>query len=379
MRIGILTLPLHTNYGGILQAYALQTVLERMGHEVKVIHKDPHLKEPNIWEYLYRYYQKKVLGRKLFVKAERWHNEVTPILRKNTDAFIEKYIHCYTISSLQEIKENDFDAIVVGSDQIWRKKYFVESWGNNETNAFLGFAEEWDIQRLAYAPSFGTDEWEFSENYSSDISRLIKKFNAVSVREKSGVELCKKYLNVEALHLLDPTMLLNSNAYRELVKDSDLSSQSNSNSLFCYILDDSKEKQDIINTVAATNNLTQTQMYFSTEYSDATQCWPVPPVEQFIQGIMNAKFVVTDSFHGSVFSMIFHKQFIAINNPLRGSTRLSSLLAMFGLENRLIETSTKLTPEFINSSVDFKKVDELLDELRKSSFTFLETYLENTQ
>ena len=377
MRIGILTLPLNTNYGGILQAWALQTVLERMGHEVKVIHKNPYLKEPSLWEYLCRYYKKKVLGKQLFVKAEKWHNQVTPILRKNIEMFIAKHIHSYTIDTLQQIEENDFDVIVVGSDQIWRKKYFIESWGNDEANAFLEFAEKWKIKRIAYAASFGTDEWEFSERYSSDISRLIKKFNAVSVREKSGVEICKKYLNVEALHLLDPTMLFNSKDYQELLKDSDLPSQSNS--LFCYILDDSKEKQDIINRIAATKKLTPRQMFFPTEYADATQCKPFPPVEQFIQGIMNANFVITDSFHGSVFSIIFNKPFVAINNSSRGSTRLSSLLTMFGLEKKLIETSTMLTQDIINLSVDYKEVDELLDELRKSSFTFLETYLENTQ
>lgn len=343
MRIGILTLPLNTNYGGILQAYALQTVLERMGHEVWVIHKNLYLKEPSFWEYLCRYYRKKVMGMDIFIKREKWTNQINQILHKNTDGFIKEYIRCYSVNLLQQIKEKDFDAIVVGSDQIWRKKYFVESWGEDETNAFLGFAKDWDIQRLVYAASFGTDEWEFSEKCSVDISRLIKKFSAVSVREKSGVEICKKHLNVEALHLLDPTMLLDSDAYVELAKDCDLPSRSNS--LFCYILDDSEEKQNIINIVAAARTLTPNQMYFPTEYADATQCWPVPPVEQFIQGIMNAKFVVTDSFHGSVFSIIFGKPFVAIVNKNRGAARMESLLQMFGLENHLISDISEYRSE----------------------------------
>lgn len=345
MRIGILTIPLNINYGGVLQAYALQTVLERMGHEVKVIHTVPHLKEPNIWEYLYRYYQKKVLGRKLFVKKEKWHNQVDSIVRRNTDAFIERHIHCYTVSSLREIKESDFDAFVVGSDQIWRQKYFVESWGDDETNAFLGFAEEWDIQRLAYAPSFGTDEWEFSENYSSDISRLIKKFNAVSVREKSGVELCKKYLNVKALHLLDPTMLLDEDDYNSFVDGFQTSCEDNS--LFCYILDDSKEKQELIHSVASAKNLIPCQMNLSVSsiYTDISRCRPVPSLEYFLLGIQNAKFVVTDSFHGCVFSILFRKPFVAIANTQRGSSRMESLLQMFGLENHLISDISEYRSE----------------------------------
>lgn len=371
MRIGILTLPLNTNYGGILQAYALQTVLERMGHEVWIIHKNPYQKEPSLWEYLCRYYRKKVLGEQLFVNAEKWHNQVTPILRENTEKFVARHIHCYTIDTLQQIKEKDFDAIVVGSDQIWRKKYFVESWGEDETNAFLGFAKDWDIQRLVYAASFGTDEWEFSEKCSVDISRLIKKFSAVSVREKSGVEICKKHLNVEALHLLDPTMLLCSDEYVELAKDCKLPSRSNC--LFCYILDDSEEKQNIINMVAAARDLTPNQMYFPTEYADATQCWPVPPVEQFIQGIMNAKFVVTDSFHGSVFSIIFGKPFVAIVNKNRGAARMQSLLQMFGLENHLISDISEYRSE--NSYEISDDVRIAIESHKRDSLEYLKHHL----
>ena len=370
MRIGILTLPLHTNYGGILQAWALQTVLERMGHEVKVIHKNPYLKEPSLWEYLCRYYKKKVLGQQLFVKGEKWHNQVTHILLKNTGTFIWKHIHCYTIDSLRQINEKDFDAIVVGSDQIWRKGYFVESWKENETDAFLCFAEDWDIQRLAYAPSFGTDEWDFSEKCTSDISRLIKKFSAVSVRERSGVEICKEHLNVEALHLVDPTMLLNSEDYRELVKDYDLPTQSNS--LFCYILDDSQEKQDIINKVVAAKDLTPRQLHFPTVYADATQCRPVPPVEQFIQGIMNAKFVVTDSFHGCVFSIIFGKPFVAIVNKDRGAARMESLLQMFNLKDHLISDISQYHPEMSYATCE---IDDLIKCRRQEAMDYLKKYL----
>lgn len=373
MRIGILTLPLHTNYGGILQAYALQTILERMGHEVWVIHKNPRLKEPEFWEYIRRYCQKIFLGKRIFIKGEKWSNKVSPILSKKTGIFIKNHIQCHTIESFSQLEENDFNAIIVGSDQVWRKEYFVEAWREKETNAFLGFTENWDIQRLVYAASFGTNEWGFSEKYSVDISRLIKKFNAVSVREKNGVEICKKYLNVEALHLLDPTMLLDSNDYMELINDYDLSSQSDN--LFCYILDDSKEKQNIINMVSATRDLTPSQMYFPTEYSDATQCWPVPPVEQFIKGIMNAKFVVTDSFHGCVFSIIFGRPFIAIVNKKRGAARMESLLQMFNLEDHLIcdvlEYQSKGSYEISDH------VRNALESYRKESVEFLKRNLKS--
>ena len=370
MRIGILTLPLNTNYGGILQAYAMQTVLERMGHEVWVIHKNLYLKEPGLWGYLCRYFKKKVLGEQLFVNAEKWHNQVTPILRENTEMFIEKHIHCYTIYTLQQIEEKAFDAIVVGSDQIWRKKYFVESWGDNEANAFLGFAENWNIRRIVYAASFGTDEWEFADSYSEKIAELIQNFTAVSVREQSGVELCKKHLNVEALQLLDPTMLLDEDDYNRLVDGFQTSCEENS--LFCYILDDSKEKQELIQRVASAKNMIPCQIHFPIGYVDASRCRPVPPLEHFLQGIQNAKFVVTDSFHGCVFSILFRKPFVAIANTQRGSSRMESLLQMFNLQDHLISDISQYKPE---KSYATYEIDDILKSRRKEAFDFLKKYL----
>ena len=127
MRIGILTLPLHTNYGGILQAYALQTVLERMGHEASVI-TTPNKAELPVWKWPYSYpkrmIRKYILGKNEPVFFESYYNRVYPIVSQYTLQFINKYIHCFEVGKLLDLKEKDFDAFVVGSDQVWRPMYY---------------------------------------------------------------------------------------------------------------------------------------------------------------------------------------------------------------------------------------------------------------
>ena len=151
MRIGILTLPLHTNYGGILQAYALQTVLERMGHEAVVI-DTPNVKPtPSLFTLGKRIF-KRLLGYHVGVFPERKHNQIYPVISQHTQLFVDKYIHRKVVHSPEELQESEFDAVVVGSDQVWRPKYY----GKIE-NAYLNFTKSWKIKRIAYAASFGTD------------------------------------------------------------------------------------------------------------------------------------------------------------------------------------------------------------------------------
>ena len=208
MRIGILTLPLHTNYGGILQAYALQTVLERMGHEVCLIEKRRRPLKLPLWKAPLSYGKrivKNLTGHPFPIFYEQKINRETQIIRQNTDKFISKYIKRKIVNDYYDIQENDFDAIVVGSDQIWRPQYFHEI-----EHAYLDFTEGWNIRRIAYAPSFGTDEWEYTPKQTERCCILIKDFNAVSVRESSGVNLCREYLGINAIHVDRKSTRLNS-------------------------------------------------------------------------------------------------------------------------------------------------------------------------
>jgi hypothetical protein len=374
MKIGIFTLPLHTNYGGILQAYALQTVLEREGHHVEVIDVAPPA--PNLLlmplRYLKRFIKKILLGRGC-VFIERKNRADKKIIRKYTDGFISKYIHQRAFRTLLDINPNDYDAIVVGSDQIWRKPYFRGSVSKNVADEFLAFTDGWRLKRVAYAASFGVDYCEYTEAELSEMSKCAKMFDAISVREDSGIKLCKDMLGVDAKHVLDPTMLLDKSGYIKLIETSGIG-KSRGN-LFAYILDSTADKTDLVSRVAADKKLIPFEVHnpkvgnVNSKAEDRVQ----PPVEEWLRAFCDAEFVVTDSFHACVFSIIFGKPFIAVGNVERGMARFQSLLKMFGLESHLL-----LNTGDYCSSADYslsEGSEQRLAEMRCSSAEFLQNAL----
>ena len=373
MKIGILTLPLRTNYGGILQAYALQMSLRDMGHEVYIIEKKRKPLYLPIWKAPAVYGKrliKNVLGTPVPIfyeqKKNRENNIGLPIIRQNTDKFIEKYINRYIVDDFSAIREKDFDSIIVGSDQIWRPKYFPEI-----QHAFLDFTGNWGIKRIAYAASFGTDEWEYSLKQTKSCSNLLKKFDAVSVREDSGVTLCSEHLGVEARHLLDPTMLLDTADYMDLCSAAGVAHSPGT--LLCYILDESPEKMALIEKMAVEKGLVPFRVNSKVENRQAPLEERIqPPVEQWLRGFYDAEFVITDSFHACVFSILFNKPFIAIGNKDRGMSRFTSLLKMFDLQDRLISLDMKNN---IKDNIDWVQVNSILTSKRLLSRQFLENSL----
>jgi hypothetical protein len=369
MRIGVLTLPLHTNYGGILQAYALQTVLERLGHQVNVLNCSQVKSKPSKWflVYLIRIIKKIIFGRKLLVFAEQFHNKYYPEISKKTQAFIETYINQRIIQSLNDIKCNDYDAIVVGSDQIWNPSYFRRLWNSTMENAFLNFTDKWNLKRIAYAASFGCDMWNLSSRETAVCKKMIQKFSCVSVREKSGVEICKKYFGVFADLVPDPTLLLNKEDYLNLVEKAKVNKSTGN--LLCYILDDSAEKRELVKIVADDRNLIPFKVNSKIEDVFA----PIeeriqPPVEQWLQGFCDAEFVVTDSFHACVFSIIFGKPFIVYGNAFRGLARFKSLLSIFKIEDNLILSLAEYSKEKGGLIV----AEKIVKDFQKKGFVFLE-------
>lgn len=364
MKIAILTLPLHTNYGGILQAYALQTVLERMGHEVCLIEKRREPLRLPLWKAPLSYGKrivKNLTGHPFPIFYEQKINREEPIVRQNTDKFINKYIKRRIVDDYSDIQEKDFDAFVVGSDQIWRPKYFHEI-----EHAFLDFTEGWNVKRIAYAASFGTDVWEYTSKQTKRCRELIKNFDAVSVRESSGVNLCRKYLGADAAHLLDPTMLLSIDDYCNLGESANI--HNNKGILFNYILDETSDKWNLIYRISAEKGLTPFHICINRDFNVPVEKRIQPPLEQWLRGFIDAKFVVTDSFHACVFSIIFHKPFLAVGNSNRGLSRFTNLLNLFGLGDRL---SVKSNISNENNDINWKNVDNVLLNYKEKSHLFL--------
>ena len=388
MEILILTQPLHTNYGGLLQAYALQQILKGMGHDV-VTDRLGVLRKLPLWNralrFLYHAVQFCILKnyryypyRYLFVSFDK-ESKAKRSISINTDRFVNTHID--TIDLLTRSNESvidavrQFDAIVVGSDQVWRATM------SDIPTYFLSFTKAINVKRIAYAASFGTDDLnEYSKMDMKIASESIKLFDAVSVREKSGVHLCRDYFKMDAVHVLDPTMLLSKDDYLKLIEEED--KPCSENILLTYVLDRTQEKNDIIQRVGEALHLTSCEngavKYFSNVVeSNVSECI-YPSVSRWVAGFRDAQFVVTDSFHGTVFSIIFNKPFVAILNSKRGSSRFISLLSVLGLENRLISTTNDLLEEHLKP-IDYTEVNKILNDWRYLSISFMERHLKEAR
>lgn len=376
MKIGILTLRLHNNYGGILQAYALQKVLQQMGHDVTLIDKSRFIKLPLFsFSRYYLYFKRLILkiisDRSLPVRWDKKFNDDMAIMSTNTYPFILKYIkRIEANNNYSNIKQDDFDAFVVGSDQVWRPKYFGQT---IIPCAYLSFAKEWNVKRISYAASFGTEDWEYTEEQTAECKELIRLFDAVSVRESSAVELCKKHFDTSAMHVLDPTMLLDASDYIKLFEDENTAQSPGS--LMCYILDENKEKQEVVSCIEQTLHLKSFSVNSKYEVADAPMEERIQlPVEVWLRGFNDAEFVITDSFHACVFSILFEKPFIVYCNKNRGMARFHSLLSIFGLENRLI-TNSEDALRVINEHINWEAVNVKKKEWQEKSLNFLKTNL----
>lgn len=364
-------MPLHTNYGGILQAYALQTVLTRMGHDAYVIEKEQKPLRLPLWRMPVKFARRiirNLTGHPYPIFYEWKQNRELPIIRQHTDKFIRKHVRRMTFADYNSISEKDFDAIVVGSDQVWRPQYF-----DDIRTAYLDFAEGWNIKRMAYAASFGTDKWEYTQHREKECGRLLRMFDAVSVREASGVDMCRKHFGVEAQHVLDPTMLLNRQDYISLFADSE--TPMSKGTLLNYILDDTPEKTALTAAVAEKKGLVPFRVNSKVENINAPLNERIqPPVEQWLRGFYDAEFVITDSFHACVFSIIFNKPFLAVGNQGRGMSRFKSLLAMFGLDDRLIMPDDLHSGAALEASarnIDWDDVNNRLAHYKEQSTDFL--------
>lgn len=382
MRIGIITLPLHINYGGILQAFALQTVLKRLGHDAKVINlnrKPTKLSHVKKLKFFVRRVLSTIKHMRVFdtycpTKIQQNDYALFAAKTQYTQQFIDKYIECFYVNNYRkDIIASDFDALVVGSDQVWRKVYW-----DDICISFLEFAKNWtNVKRISYAASFGKDSWDYTKKETRMVRNSVKTFNAVSVREKSGVKICKQYLDVDAQQHLDPTMLLDLQYYVDTFNI--LHIAPSLGTLLVYILDSNAEKQQIVEYVEESLSLSKFDVNSRADDINIKnialeQCIQ-PPVEQWLRGFYDAKFIVTDSFHACVFSILFHKPFIAVGNAERGMARFKSLLEQFNLSDRLIVNLSQLKQMNLAKPINFDIIDAKLTAEKERAISYLKQNL----
>ena len=368
MKVGILTLHLEGNYGGILQNFALQQALLGLGHEPVTLRV-----RPQYYNWLQHGYifldrlRARYLRHERIKRLREWSRSERHYLLAENRQFVEEEIRLtpeILPEALPRLNQSGFDAFIVGSDQVWRSLYN----GPTLPRYFFDFlGADCTARKIAYAASLGTDCWEADTEMTARCAELAQRFDAISVRETSGVALCREHLRVSAVQMPDPTILLESAVYRKL-----FAAPSPGRELFCYILDDTPEKLRLAEEAAARMGLTiGTIRCFDRVEGIFRPGPPVPGPREWLKRIAGADYVLTDSFHGTVFSILFGKPFAVIANPGRGVDRLQSFLMRLGLADRLITPGMNLPPpEYDLADVQVKLLLE-----RKRGLAFLQQAL----
>ncbi len=361
MKIGIVTQPLLGNYGGILQNYALQQVLRQLGHDPITL--DFQRGHSGILNYL----RGEIRAIASFViRPKKEKKIILPYAPNRRSAICNEFIDAHITKShmfwdkyrSELISQYGLDAIIVGSDQVWRRgrKQLTPIY-----NMYLDFSKAKDIKRIAYAASFGTTDWEYSSSETEKCKRLIDQFDAISVREYSAIEMVNQYFGREATEVLDPTLLLGREGFDEILTKENSCTE---NYIGAYILDNSPMLENLVDDIRIKKNLDK-----RIKFSEFTE--RIGPKE-FVQIISKSKFFITDSFHGTVFCILYHVPFITCVNHKRGATRFTSLLEPLGLSNRLLDTSSLDTAmEIADAPINWSKTEELLEQRRRESKNFL--------
>lgn len=356
MKIALLNLPIDNNYGGNLQRVALVRVLEEMGHEVTHLMTTFLSPVPGRW--IPYTIAKRIVRRVLkrtgeFVFPERHSNSRYMATMTATLPFYEKYVkHTKALKAEKDLKKySGFEAYIVGSDQVWRYSMIVHY---PFSSMFLDFVErKKDIKRIAYGVSFGTTENEIPKEDIPRLKSLYCKFDAVSVREDTGLKHLASYewLQPKAVQVLDPTLLLSKDDYIAMIQSAQ-TTPSDGN-MFCYVLDQSSEVKATIEQIAKKRGLKPFQVSITGEQVS---------VEQWLRSFMDSEYIVTDSYHGFVFSIIFNKPVCLTYNKFRGNDRFESL-------QRLLDYH----PE--EEQIDWERINRIIKEMAMSSRQFLKNSL----
>ena len=313
MKVGILTFHYATNYGAVLQTYALQNKLKELGHDVYIIDRWPDYTSFVRW----LYHQLSYKHRWGWLKFRQFYNKK---LSPKTDRYDSM------VDFVKGFNDYHFDAVVVGSDQVWRW-----NWRMVGLNYFLDFIPSGSgVKKIAYAASFGLSEWKDSEGTTNVIKKLLHDFNGVSVREQTGVEICKRVFNIEAQLVLDPTLLYDRYFYENtLLKEKTCYDSGKVVSIMLSRPDQSIE----IAQWAKNRGLRHTELAFTAienprlfRYSEVH--FQHLAVEDWLNEIRNARFVITNSFHATVFCLLFNKRFVVVEHESGGNDRIRTLLSL---------------------------------------------------
>lgn len=358
MRIGILTFHRARNYGAVLQAYGLQEVLKKMGHYVEIIDYRP--------EVLSRVYNtslnfkdiKKLLGSLISYPFRK-------IRGRLFEGFNSKYLNISKFSFTKHIQADvSYDAIFFGSDQVWNPEITggIDDiyWGNFKTNK--------KILKIAYAASAG-GEIELLSQYDG-LEKLLENFDSISVREDDLNNLISSRINGTVTTVLDPTLLITEKFWSDIA-----SPVVSGKYLLLYQVNPNKDALFLAERIAEKYNLKIVEIWNGFNFRDAFGKKLFVSPNEFVSLFKYAQYVITTSFHGAAFSLIFRKNFYYVGGSLKNESRISQLLDKFSLSDRFIRQSDLAKMDF--SDIDWAglNVDVKLQNLRKLSLKFIKNSL----
>ena len=357
-KIGILTFhyPENRNFGASLQSYACMKMINKIYKNVKLI---------DYTEINYNYNFKGKIILNLECKGFKEYNR----------NFLNLTNKVKSEEELQRLNE-EIDIFIVGSDQVWRPTWVGENCIN--PRFYFNFVNK-EKKKIAYAASFGVNKWNGDKNLTEGIKPLVKNFNYISVREESGIDICKDTFGIDnVVCVLDPTLMISKEDYQPILDDWKDKSHLNKKYIAHMLLDDNKELKDGSQKIAEYLKAKINYIKGKEKRFLWRKYFAYNKVSQWLTYLKDAELVITDSFHCTVFSLIFHKKFIVVANPERGTARLETLLGKVGLRERFFTNIEDVMKSgILDKEIDYNEVDKKLEVHRKYSMKFLKKALED--
>ena len=335
--VGIITFQNANNYGAVYQAFALKKTVEKLGCNVSVINYD----SPN-------------MGLKSVQRNE---------FKEFTDAYLNLTKEC---SSKEKIDVEDFEAIISGSDQVWNP-YLT----GGDMTYFLDFVPD-NIKKVSYAASIGLNGDLFMR-YQDVFEKYVPTFDGISLREETHVEYIQSIVKEKEVHAsIDPSLLLTS---KEYLDSFGLPNDRSEDYIFVFSYAVDPKMYDFANMLSLKSGykIVALSLYSSGSFVNGTKMIKNVPPTEWLQLFNKAKMIITDSFHGMMFSIIFNKPFYAYTPNRSNVVRVLDILKKFDLEDRKLTNITN-----INDTVwemDYTKVNEILEMERKKSLEYLKNQL----
>ena len=350
------------NHGASLQAYALQTYLEYMGHSVEIIDYKP--------DYLSGHYKLWTVDNPVFDKPfvkqlyllVKFPERLISLRRKKLfDGFTTKYLKLtnHRYNSIEELKENppQADIYIAGSDQIWNTLFQ----NGRDPVFYLDFAPQ-TAKRISYAASFATED--VVEEYKPFVQKMLQNFNTISIRERYSLPLLSSLGRKDGVAVCDPVFLLSREQWEELLPQG----QKKERYLLVYDTEKSDKVKGIAQRIAKEKKLKIFNISgFRLGYVDK-DFWISSPLN-FVQLIRDADYVVSNSFHATAFSLIFEKDFCVVNRSEKINERMMSLLTDFHLGDRLVTSYS----DFLLESIAYRDIYMSMHELIDDSKDYLRT------